>query len=30
MVPGATVSAGDKNRLKTSLNSKEVRALKSQ
>ena len=28
MIPGATVSAGEKNRLKTSLSSKEVRALK--
>ena len=29
-IPGATVSAGEKNRLKTSLSSKEVRALKAQ
>jgi hypothetical protein len=28
MIPGATVSAGEKNRLKTSLTSKEVRAIK--
>ena len=28
LIPGATVSAGEKNRLKTSLSSKEVRALK--
>jgi hypothetical protein len=28
VIPGATVSAGEKNRLKTSLSSKEVRALK--
>ena len=30
LIPGATVSAGEKNRLKTSLSSKEVRALKQQ
>jgi hypothetical protein len=30
LIPGATVSAGEKNRLKTSLSSKEVRALKAQ
>ncbi len=30
VIPGATVSAGEKNRLKTSLTSKEVRALKAQ
>jgi hypothetical protein len=29
LIPGSTVSAGEKNRLKTSLSSKEVRALKS-
>jgi hypothetical protein len=27
-IPGSTVSAGEKNRLKTSLSSKEIRALK--
>ena len=27
-IPGSTVSAGEKNRLKTSLSSKEVRALR--
>lgn len=30
LIPGATVSAGEKNRLKTSLTSKEVRAIKTQ
>jgi hypothetical protein len=28
MIPGSTISAGEKNRLKTSLSGKEVRALK--
>jgi uncharacterized membrane protein len=28
LIPGSTISAGEKNRLKTSLSSKEVRALK--
>jgi hypothetical protein len=30
IIPGSTVSAGEKNRLKTSLSSKEIRALKQQ